>query len=272
MDPTIIKQMAMQTCSADNITIMRGQVMRLYNIRSMLWADIRKAEREKNSAALINNVIFGLQMVKATCDVVIAVAGELVPKAAIVSNAYSALQGNSENVGTLIAGQQVGMADFAKGFGAGVNSIVKHRLGTDSPLLDFADLTKVKADIVINAAALEEKELLESVVDYHITLVAWTTKASGNPAASKLLKSGQEVVKAGMAYHSAYTDWKSSDLNATFDAGIAMSRRQLDQISIQITNVEHALAACGGQIKKPHTTSIGLLTGRHPGPTIRAGR
>lgn len=272
MDPTIIRQMAKQTCSADNITIMRGQIMRLHDIRSMLWANIRMAEREKNSAALINNVIFSLQMVKATCDVVIAVAGEIVPKAAVISNVYSGLQANTGNVGNLIAGQQVGGADFARGATAGLNSIVKHRLGMDSDLLDFADLTKVKTDMVINAAALDQKELLASVAEYKVTLTAWATKASGYPGASKLIKSGHEVIKAGAAYHSAYTEWKNSDLDATFDAGIALSRRQLSQISIQIVNVEQALIGCGAEIKKPHTASIGLLTGNFTGPTIRAAR
>lgn len=272
MDPTIIKQLATQTCSVDNITIMRGQVMRLNGIRAMIWANIREAEQSKSSASLINNVLFGLQMVKATCDIVIGVAGEWIPAASGVSTVYSGIQPNAENLGKLAAGQHVGGADFAKGGVAGLNALVKKRLGVDSPLTDFADYNKVKADIVINATVLDEKALVGSLVEYGAVLSSWIAKEAGKAAIGKAIKTTDEIRKAGLAYHAAYKEWKNGDMDATFESGIAMSHRQLTKISAQISALENDLAACGAEMPKFQPSSIKLVTGNFNGPTIRAGR
>jgi len=272
MDPAIIKQLATQTCSVDNITIMRGQIMRLNGIRAMIWANIREAERAKDSASLVNNVLFGLQMVKATCDVVIGVAGEFLPAAAGISTIYSGVTPNAENLGKALAGQNVGGADLAKGTVAGLNAAVKQRLGTDSPLADVADLNKVKADLLINATALDEKAVMRSLADYAVVMSSWTAKLAGQAALGKAIKTTGEAIKAGFAYHAAYKEWTEGDMDATFDAGIALSKRHLTKISTQISTLEADLAACGEKMPKFQPSSIGLLTGNFTGPTIRAGR
>lgn len=272
MDPTIIKQLGLQSCSADNIRIMRGQVIRLQGIRAMIWGNIREAERSKNSASLVNHVLFGLQMTKATCDVVLGVAGEVLPGAAGVSTVYSGITPNAENLGKFVAGQNVGGADLAKGGVAGVNAVIKQRLGVDSPLADFADLNKVKADIVINATALDEKALVASLIDYGVVLGSWTVKAAGKAALGKAIKTVDEVRKAGLAYHAAYKEWRDSDMDATFDAGIKMAHQQLMKVTNQIETLESQLALCGGEMPKFQPSSIKMLTGNFTGPTIRAGR
>lgn len=186
VDPIIIRQLAMQTCSVDNITIMRSQVMQLNGIRAVTWANIRETETSRSSVSLINNMLFGLQMVKATCDVIMDVAGEFVPAAAGISTVYSGVQPNAENLGKFAAGQNVRAADLAKGINAGLRATVKQRLGVDAPLADLADLKKVKADLVINATALDEKALVRSLVDYGVVLGSWITKAAGKAALPRL--------------------------------------------------------------------------------------
>lgn len=272
MDPIIIKQLATQTCSVDNITIMRGQVMRLNGIRAMIWANIREAERSKSSASLINNMLFGLQMVKATCDVIMGVAGEFVPAAAGISTVYSGVQPNAENLGKFAAGQNVGAADLAKGVNAGLHATVKQRLGVDAPLADLADLNKVKADLVINATALDEKALVGSLVDYGVVLGSWITKAAGKAAFAKAIKTTDEIRKAGLAYHSAFKEWDNGDMDSTFEAGIAMSHRQLTKITSRISTLENDLKACGAEMPKLQPSSVRLLTGNFNGPTISARR
>lgn len=272
MDPTIIKQLGLQSCSVDNIRIMRGQVIRLQGIRAMIWANIREAERSKDSASLVNNVLFGLQMIKATCDVILGVAGEVLPGAAGGSTVYSGITPNAENLGKFAAGQNVGGADLAKGATAGLNAVIKQRLGVDSPLADFADLNKVKADIVINATALDEKALIASLIDYGVVLSSWTVKAAGKATLGKVIKTGDELRKAGLAYHAAYVEWRDGDMDATFDAGIKMANQQLNTITNQIQTLETHLAMCGDEMPKFQPTSIKLVTGNFNGPTIRAGR
>lgn len=272
MDPIILKQLALQSCSADNIRIMRGQVIRLEGIRAMIWANIREAERSKDSASLVNNVLFGLQMIKATCDVVLGVAGEVLPGAAGVSTVYSGITPNAENLGKAIAGQNVGGADLAKGGVAGLNAVIKKRLGVDSPLTDFADLNKTKADIVINATALDEDALVASLIEYGVVLSSWSVKAAGKVALGRAIKSGHELSKAGLAYHAAYREWRDGDMDATFDAGIKMAQQQLGKITNQIQTLESQLAQCGGEMPKFQPTSIKLITNNFAGPTIRAGR
>lgn len=272
MDPIIIKQLATQTCSVDNMTIMRGQVMRLNGIRMMILANIRDAERSKNSAWMVNNMLFGLQIVKATCDIVLGIAGEWIPGATGVSSIYSAVQPNAENFGKLAAGQNVSGADVTKGANAGLNLLIKKRLGVDSPFSDFADLNKVKADVVINATALDEKALVSSLIDYGVVLSAWTAKEAGKAAVGKAIKTTDEIRKAGLAYHSAFKEWENGGMDSTFDAGMAISRRQLTKISSQISALESDLHACGAQMPKFQASSVQLLKGNFNGPTISARR
>lgn len=287
MDPIVLKQLAMKSCSVDNIRIMRGQVVRLTMIRDMALADMREAERSigntrltdlfngksKSSASLVNNVLFGLQMVKATCDVVIAVAGEWSGAAKPISTVYSGLTPNAENLGKLAAGDKVGAADFAKGANAGLNTVIKKRLGTDSPVEDLADLNKVKADILINATAYDEKALLASLVDYGVVLGSWAVKAAGKEGMSKVIKTGDEIRKAGLAYHAAYKEWKDGDMSSNFDAGIKMVRKQVETITRQIQTLESNLAACGAEMPKFRSSAIDLVKkGKPSGPAFRAAR
>ncbi|QDH35025.1 hypothetical protein [Porphyrobacter sp. YT40] len=272
MDPTVIKQLGLQSCTVDNIRIMRGQVIRLQGIRAMIWANIREAERAKTSAALVNSVLFGLQMVKATCDVVIGVAGEWLPVATGVSTVYSGITPNAENVGKLASGQDIGWADFGKGGVAGLNAIVKQRLGVDSPLADFADLNKVKADIVINATAMDEQALVSSLVDYGVVLSSWAAKEAGRQSLGRAIKSVDEARKASLAYHAAYKEWRDGDMDGTFDAGIKMANQQLITITNKIQTLESHLSMCGDEMPKFQPSSIKLLTDNVTGPALRLGR
>lgn len=274
MDPITIKQLGLKSCSVDNIRIMRGDVVRLTMIRDMALADLRQAERSKNKASLANHVLFGLQMVKATCDVVLGVAGELSVVAKPISSAYSGLTPNAENLGKLIAGDKVGAADFAKGANAGLNSVIKKKLGMDSPLEDLADLNKVKADILINATAYDEKAVIASLWDYGVVLGAWMVKAAKNEALGKSIKTADEIRKAGLAYHAAYKEWKDGDVSASFKAGMRIVQKQVETITTQIQKLEKNLAACGADMPKlkPMSASDMIKSGRPAGPTIRAGR
>ncbi len=272
MDPTLIRMVSTQTCSADNITIMRGQVMRLSGVRSMIWANIREAERAKSSASLLNNALFVARMVKASCDVIIGVAGELYPPAKGISLFYSGVTPAAENVvGKGLAGQTVTAQDYASAANAGGHAILK-KLGGTSPLADLADYNKVKTDVVINAMARDEEGVYKSLGDYTVTLSAWAVETAGKTALSKGLKVGAELAKGGLAYRDAIKDWQSGDMDSTFDAGIAVSRRQLTTITSRISELERTLIACGAEMPRYQSSSTRLLTGNFGGPTIRPGR
>lgn len=272
MDPTIIKQLGLQSCSADNIRILRGEVMRLEGIRAMIWANIRETERSRSGASLVNHTLFALQMIKATCDVVLGVAGEFVPAAGVVGSAYSAVSPNAENYGKVLAGQTVTGGDFAKGAAAGLNEVIKDRLGGDSPLANLSDLTKIKTDIVINATALDEKAVLASLVDYGVVLSTWMVKAAGKEMMGKAIKTADEVRKAGLAYHAAIQEWKEGDMDATFDAGIALAHRQMGTITNQIITLEVHLAKCGAELPRFAPSAIDLLKSNPRGPAFRPAR
>ncbi len=276
MNPIVLKQLATQSCSVDNIRILRGEVMRLEGIRAMIWANIRETERAKGEIfgpALTNHVLFALQMIKAACDVTVAVAGEFVPGAVVVSSVYSAVSPNAENIGKNIAGQSVSGADYAKGVTSGLNEVIKQRLGGDSPFTETSDLTRIKTDLVINATALDEKAVLANLIELGVTLGAWSAKAAGKETLGKLIKTADEVRKAGLAYNEAYKDWKANDPDATFDAAIAMFHRQMNPITNQIIAIEGLITACGAEMPKFRSSAIDMLTnGRPSGPAFRAVR
>ncbi|WP_298466332.1 hypothetical protein [uncultured Erythrobacter sp.] len=272
MDPRLIKQAGTQTCSADNITIMRGQMIRLNGLRAMITANIRQAEREKTKASLLNNLVFGLQVVKASCDVIIGVAGELVPGASKVSNVYFGIQPSAELLGTAIAGQPVTFQDGAKALTAGGAAVAERRFGTNTHYSHFIDHTKVHADIMIDAAALDVDEVFADVRDYGVVMSSWIAHATRNPAVGRLIKSGDAMIKAGSAYHEAYDQWQKHDLDATFDSGIAVSRRQLTTISAQVSELERTLIGCGAEMPTYLSPSTRLLTGNYSGATIGAAR
>ena len=264
-----------QTCSIDNITLMRGQLIRFHEIRGLIYANMREAKKAKSEAAVYNNVLFGLQMVKATCDVIINVAGELPGAGKVVKRVYGAAQPVAELGGKAMAGQTITKSELAKTGNAVIGAGLSHRLG-DSPFADLAASQKLKADVVINATANDMEEVMFSLAEHQAQLADWaikTAKAPGGKEAFPLISAGVDVIKAGYAYKQAYDDWKKGDMDKTFDAGLAMSQKQLAQISTKIAEVERALRACG--YGKPNGIGVGslpLLSGRPSGPTIRAGR
>ena len=275
VDPTIIKMASTQACSIDNITLMRGKLIKFHEIRNLIYANIRDARMAKGEAAFYNNMLFGLQMVKATCDVIINVAGELPAAGKVVKRVYGAAQPVAELGGKAWAGQTITTAELARTGNAVIGAGLSHRLG-DSPFADLAANQKLKADVVINATARDMEGVMFSLAEYQAQLADWaikTAKSLGGKESLPLISAGVDVIKAGYAYKQAYDDWKKGDMGETFDAGVAMSQRQLTQISTKIAEVERALNACG--YGKPQTMGVGslpLLSGRPTGPTIRAGR
>ncbi len=276
MDSKIIKIANAQTCSVNNINMMRGQVLKLSSLRAMLHANIRDAESAKSSASLMNNLLFGLQVTKATCDVVIGVVGEAfgnrIPQVAAISSIYSAVQPSAELGGKMIAGSQVTGADIGTAAVAGLHHGVKSRLGLEGDMGSFADYTKAKADIMVNAAAMDEKALVDSLINYGVVLTSWTFEAAGKQSVGKAIKITDELRKAGLAYNSAFNDWKKGDMDATFDSGIAISRRQLSKIAAQISELESTLIACGAELQRFTSPSTRLLTGTQRGISIGPAR
>ena len=275
MDPTIIKQLATQTCSAGNITIMRGQLIRLSEIRSMLHADIREAEQNQDTAALERHVLFGLQLVKATCDVVVTVAGEFgPPPMKVISTLYSGAQPSAELLGKSISGQSVSMAEWATGLNAGIHAGIKVRLGVDSDMVNLADLNQLKTDIFINAVAGDADGVVQAIIDRQLLMAGWVADLTTKADVSTVMNSGIAVAKAALAYKAAYDEWKSGDLSDVFATGIAVAKRQIDQISGQIAGLERDLAACSGAQKPSQFgfSAIDMLRNRPSGPSFLPGR
>ena len=213
VDPTIIKMASKQTCSVDNITLMRGQLIKFHEIRNLIYANMREAKKAKSDAAFYNNVLFGLQMVKATCDVIINVAGELPGAGKLVKRVYGAAQPAAELGGKAWAGQTITKADMAKTGNAVIGAGLSHRLN-DSPLSDLAASQKLKADVVINATAKDMEGVMFSLAEQQAQLADWAIKVAKGPGGKEaipLVSAGVDVIKAGYAYKKAYEERKKID-------------------------------------------------------------
>lgn len=270
MDRLALKQLATQSCTVENITIMRGEVMKLYDLRRMIQANIRETESARTESNIVNAVTFGLQVVKASCDVVLGVAGEVYAPAKGISTAYSGLQPSAQLLGKEIAGQATTAQDWSKAANAGANAAIKRQLGVDSPFQNLVSLNKIKTDLLIDASAQDLGSVYKDVAAYAVTLSAWAAKEAGAKATGKVIKVGAEIAKAGVAYYGAYDDWKKNDMNATFDGIIAGSKKQLNLIGGQISELEKALVACLGG--NPASSSpVRLLANPPKGPVLRQG-
>lgn len=270
VDRLALKQAATQSCTVENITIMRGEVMKLYDLRRMIQANIRETESAKSESNIVNAVLFGLQVVKATCDVVIGVAGEVYVPAKGIATVYSGVQPSATLLGKGMSGQAISGQDVGKALNAGVTAGVKKGLGVDSPFQNLVGLNKIKTDLLIDASAQDMDSVYKDVAAYAVSLSSWAAKEAGAKAAGKVIKVGSEVAKAGVAFYAAYDDWKKNDMDANFDGIIASSKKQLNLISGQISELEKALMKCAGDGSFSPST-IKLLTNPPKGPMWRQG-
>lgn len=272
MNPTIVKILGTDSCTINNVTIMRDQLIKLHELRNHALNSISELKRIDSKESFDRAVGLGLQLVSATCDTVISVAGKVHPALKGLGLAYSALRPNAELLGKGIAGDAVTGADLLKGALAGANAYTKSKIGDNETLVILSDSTKVKGDLIINALANDEKAMVESMHAYHLNLRKWLSKIPPKSPAAPAVAVAAEIARTGIVYHEAYTAWKQSDGSTARQGVDDIQRKFVTKFSSQIAEIERYLSKCAGIVDTPSSPQVALMQNPAAGPAFRPGR
>lgn len=239
---------ARQSCSLAGITLMRGRLFKLQQLQRSIEANWREAEQARSAAELNNAVLLSLKLVKASCDAVIGIlASAAGPKGEVVGAVYDGLDPFASMAGKMMAGEKVGGADWAKA----INAAGSSALGASGRVGQYGDLVslqKIKTDIVVDAVAQDEKEVLRDLQNYGAKLTEMSVTFAGKQTWGRVVSVGNQLVSAAQNFGKAFQEWKQDDMNGTFEATKRQAKAQHLQVQQQIDAVVKAIALCEAKL------------------------
>lgn len=249
--PVITDPSVRQSCSLAGISMMRGKLVDLDKLQKLIEQNIVEAEEAETKGDLINAALFALRIIKASCDATIGILATALPGPAskAVAAGYGAAEPFATNVGKLSAGQSVSGKEWAKAGNAALMNGVKMADKTDT-LSDFYSLTKIKNDIIIDAAAQDEKAIIKDLANYGIELTKMSVKFAGKKTWGKVISIGKQLVTAGQKYVEAYKEMKDGDISAQLQGAKRMANAQLLRVQQQIGTLRQALSDCELEMAK----------------------
>lgn len=264
--PVITDPSVRQSCSLAGISMMRGKLVDLENLQRLIEQNIVEAEEAETKGDLINAALFALRIIKASCDATIGILADFTgPGGKVVDLAYGAADPFASNVGKLSAGQSVSGGDWAKAGNAALMAGLQKTTKNDS-LGDFYSLTKIKNDIIIDAAAKDEKAIIEDLASYGVELTKMTVKYAGKETWGKVINIGKQLVGAGQKYVEAYKEMKNGDISSQMQGAKRMAKAQILRVQQQIGSLRQALTDCELEMAKVNTAQ--LFTPRNPADMV----
>lgn len=236
---------ARQSCSLAGISMMRGKLVDLEKLQKLIEQNIVEAEEAETKGDLINAALFALRVIKASCDATVSILATVDPTPVMKAWAagYGAAEPFATNVGKLGAGQSVSGKEWAKAGNAAAMNGLKMANG-DGTLSDFYSLTKIKNDIIIDAAAQDEKAILKDLTNYGIELTKMSVKFAGKKTWGTVISIGKQLVSAGQKYAEAYEELKAGDISSQMQGAKRMARAQLLRVQQQIAELRQAVVQC----------------------------
>lgn len=251
--PAITDPSMRQSCSLAGISMMRGKLVDLEKLQQLIQQNIVEAEEAETKGDLINAALFALRIIKATCDATVSILATATgPASKGIAAAYGAAEPFATNVGKLSAGTSVSGAEWAKAGNAAAMNALKAADKTDT-LGDFYSLTKIKNDIIIDAAAQDEKAIIKDLTNYGIELTKMSVKFAGKKTWGTVISIGKQLVTAGQKYVEAYKEMKDGDISAQMQGAKRMANAQLLRIQQQIAELRRALNDCELAMAKADT-------------------
>jgi hypothetical protein len=276
---------SVQACSLAGVATMKGKIVTLIGLQGMIQQQINEAGEARSHGELIRWALFGLRVTKASCDATISIVAEVmgaVPvvggKVKAISAVYSGATPMAENLGKVIAGQQVGAGGWIKAGTAGARAAMKTTM-PEGTMRDLVELQTFKSDIVVDAFSQDEHGLLKDVYKYNEKVGLMAAKAAGWKTGAKVYNVGKQVVTVGKAYADAYSELKSNDQSAMWKGTMRNLRLTLSRLDGQIlvlrqrvTTCEAELAAKGRLSQRIEPVDYLMRSWQPSGPTLRQGR
>ena len=238
------------------LATMKGRMIKLTQLRAALDQHVREAEEAKDNSNVIRYALFGLRIVKASCDAAIGITGAaLEGPFATLSAAYSGATPFAENIGMTIAGEHVGAAGWVKAGNAAGTALLE-KSGLEGVAKGAAELQFIKSDIVVDAFEQNEDDLLKDTARYAEKVALIALEAAKKKGAAKFYAISKEVVLVASSYASAYKELKSNDMSATLDASVRGFKLSLARLDRQLNLLAAEIVRCDAQLR-----AQGTLTG-----------
>lgn len=245
----ITDQQAAQTCSLAGLATMKGKMVKLQQLQAALVQHMREAEEAKDHSNVVRYALFGLRIVKASCDAAIGITGAaLEGPFGKLSAAYSGATPFAENIGKTIAGEKVGAAGWVKAANS-AGSAMLEKSGLDGVAKGAAELQFIKSDIVVDAFAQNEEDLLKDTARYAEKIALISAEALKKKGLVKFYSISKEVVLVADSYASAYKELKSNDMSATLDASVRGFKLSLARLDRQLVLLGAEISRCDAQLR-----------------------
>lgn len=247
------------SCNALNIPMMHDKVVRLSKMEASLKHQLAGLSRERDKANLINGALFAARIVKASCDTILSVAGELAgslgpagKKVQLITKGYSHATVWAE-IGTKAwMGQNVqsDITNYASkqaiGFGKkGIGGSLSRHTGMSQDVGSaVVDLQLAKGKLVVNAMKQEEDALLNDLMKYGEAFTQLVAAAGDNKKIGPIAGVGFALFDGGKEIVSAYKDFKNEDPDAMFASQQLTLTRLLNKTSDQIRILRMTIRSC----------------------------
>lgn len=239
---------AVQTCSLAGIDIMKGRLLRLENLGRAIRLNVADIDAASTRAELIRSGLLGLQLIKASCDAVMSIAGEF-PQFKAVSAGHSALTPSADMLGKGIVARKIAAGDFIRATGAGASAAAGGSVRSGAAK-DVIELKKLQTDLVVDAASQVYEALVQDLAGYGAKLTTMTLVYARRGSVARFVAIGKAMIDGGLAFAKAYKEFRDDDVASAL-AGAKKSlfaqeadvRRRIEQLKGAITACELELSS-----------------------------
>ena len=245
----IYDMQSFQRCTLSGLSTMKGKLVKLQELRRGFETSVREVDAARNQMEVASALLFGLKLVKASCDAVISIGGELGgPQLKALSAGYEGLNPFAENAGKLAAGQRVGAGDWVKAATSGANAVAGRF--TNGAITDVIELQKIKSDIVVDAVNGDVESVLKGVfVDYLGKITTMSLQYVGRETAAKYVNVGKEIAETGYAMAKAYEEFRQNSDTSSFEGNKRFFQSQLFKVQRQIDTLQLLIARCEAELR-----------------------
>ena len=253
-------QVTPMSCNALNIPMMHKQIVSLSKMQAALRHQLNGLARERDIAKFMNGGLLAARIVKASCDTILGVIGEMAgtlpapvaAKVKIITTGYSHATDWAE-IGTKAAIGQNVRSDIQNYATKHATSFTTKKVGGKFGQIagtskDFGEsFTKLQVDkskIVIHAMNQEEDKLLDDIVGYGETFSQMATAAAGNQKVGSLIGAGFALFNGGKEIVAAYKDFDAEDPDGNYEAQKKTLTRLINRTSQQIDKLKTTIMAC----------------------------
>ncbi len=247
---------AINVCSTAGIELMSNKRVRLVQLRRSLQSSIAEIEKASKKDDLISRALLTANLVKATCEAFLEMAGAIGDAAGIknvdlVAKAGSAAISFADSSASTVVGSKTDwISTTNKLMGAAGAKYIK----TES-IKDLADLQTIKVEILNSAVRGESAKMLQSVFLSYVPKIAeMSLKYMKQETAAKWTNAVMTVSNSGYSYSKALEETFNTrindreEFNSRKSSLLTTTYRQIGQIMKQIDVVDGIMRQCASAV------------------------